>query len=225
MVSTPVEQFKVLIVKQKNCRLKRPHPLMTAYDNELKALFKKTFPRKKKFDASLLDKAQVEAILAKYKPLADAIMERIRVTSEKLEKRLTELAQDIPVAPMGDSWSVYESIYKGAYRSQGFGAEKYLQQSAELAAMTPAAYGIPFKFEDNGGSRNVLVNLDEVHCEVLQRKPGPSLAEIVRTCWARGVNPRVYYPFLPHDFEERNGFDYFGKQLSREQQHGVVHSC
>ena len=36
---------------------------------------------------------------------------------------------------------------------------------------------------------------------------GPSLVEQVRMSWRRGVNPRVYNPFLPVGFEEKHGLD------------------
>jgi len=42
------------------------------------------------------------------------------------------------------------------------------------------------------------------------RRPGPTLREQVRLCWKRGVNPRVYSPFLPHGYEQSVGLDYFG---------------
>lgn len=39
------------------------------------------------------------------------------------------------------------------------------------------------------------------------------LVETVRKCWARGVNPRVYFPFLPHGYEAQHGLDYFGNKV------------
>ena len=41
----------------------------------------------------------------------------------------------------------------------------------------------------------------------------PLLREQVRRSWARGVNPRVFNPFLPHGYEEQEGIDYFGRDL------------
>jgi hypothetical protein len=42
-----------------------------------------------------------------------------------------------------------------------------------------------------------------------------TLREWVRRCWKIGSNPRVYNPFLPHGFEEREGISYHGEDLRR----------
>lgn len=57
----------------------------------------------------------------------------------------------------------------------------------------------------------VWVGVDEVGLEVARRLPGETLREWVKACWAAGVNPRVYDPFLDPDFEERAGLDYQGR--------------
>lgn len=50
--------------------------------------------------------------------------------------------------------------------------------------------------------------------ELAKRSPrGMPFAEVVRLAWAKGANPRVYWPMLPHGYEEKNGFDHFGRKL------------
>ena len=52
---------------------------------------------------------------------------------------------------------------------------------------------------------------------LLRYKPKLSLCEWVRLCWKRGVNPRVYNPFLPVGYEEKVGLDFFGGEFRKEQ--------
>jgi hypothetical protein len=56
---------------------------------------------------------------------------------------------------------------------------------------------------------------EDLDIEVLRLKPDIPLRETVRLCWKRGVNPRVYMPFLPHGYEEQEGLDRFGGERNR----------
>ena len=63
---------------------------------------------------------------------------------------------------------------------------------------------------------------DAVDAEILRRCPPPTLREQVRRSWARGVNPRVFNPFLPHGYEEQVGIDFFGRDLRGDLRAKVV---
>ena len=60
---------------------------------------------------------------------------------------------------------------------------------------------------------HVMVPTTELGGEILTRKPERPLREYVRDCWRRGVNPRVYLPFLPYGYEAEVGIDEFGHDL------------
>ena len=47
------------------------------------------------------------------------------------------------------------------------------------------------------------------------RKPVQSFKDQIKSCWKRGVNPRVYNPFLPAGLEEKLGLDYFGGEKAK----------
>jgi hypothetical protein len=68
---------------------------------------------------------------------------------------------------------------------------------------------------DIGGSRcfGLFVKTTEQDLAILDSKPEPGLRDIVQFCWRSGANPRVYFPFLPHGFEEENGLDFFGNDV------------
>ena len=212
--------------------------LHAAYVAELYAALKQIAPRVKvKREASFDEYPSLEAselhrrlekrgaagavlgdlILSKYKPLmherADALYREVT----RLKKLLDELA---PLAEVrrGDEWYYLDSRRAGDYRSQGYSALHYAKGSVQLVADVARAEG----FVDDVDLVVLTVDdvvlaavrvADAVDAEILRRCPPPPLREQVRRSWARGVNPRVFNPFLPHGYEEQVGIDYFGRDL------------
>jgi len=212
--------------------------LHAAYVAELYAALKQLAPRAKvKREASFDEYPSLEAselhrqlekrgpagaalgdlILAKHKPLmherADALYREVT----RLKKLLDELA---PLAEVrrGDEWYYLDSRRAGDYRSQGYSALHYARGSVQLVADVARAEG----FVDDVDLVVLTVDdvvlaavrvADAVDAEILRRCPPPPLREQVRRSWARGVNPRVFNPFLPHGYEEQVGIDYFGRDL------------
>lgn len=137
------------------------------------------------------------------------------------DRRNALLDQLVPT--VGTSWTVVHEVSENAYRTQGHGAMKYARGEAEEHADALAAAGIPVAVAEvsypsavqNGRPlRAVVVNAqctgydaEAVHRRALLEG---SIVEWVRRCWARGLNPRVYNPHLPHGFEEQYGLDYLG---------------
>lgn len=119
-----------------------------------------------------------------------------------------------------------------SYGSQGYGARRYAEGAAEMRADgfrvagyevrttfvhpgTPMpANGGPFPAVDCRGHYLVEADVKEdLDVEIVHRRSPPTLREVVRMCWKRGVNPRVYNPFLPWDYEKQEGLDQFGNDL------------
>jgi len=148
----------------------------------------------------------------------------------KINKLLDGLAKELPVQ-VSKNWKKYDSVWESTYSSQGFGSYKYAKERAEKIADDIKVNGVPVKieietkkFEGSGSifsSRNshstfnIYVKADKVNREILKRKPGVTFREWIRLCWKRGVNPRVYNPFLPHGLEEKLEIDYFGNDLRK----------
>lgn len=165
-----------------------------------------------------------DSIAAKYKPRfherADALYHELG----RLKKLLDELA---PLAELrrGDEWHHLDSRRAGDYPSQGYGALKYAEGSVQLVADVARVEGfvdgvdLVVLTSATGGEYNDDVVIaavrvaDAVDAEILRRCPPPSLREQVRLCWKRGINPRVFSPWLPHGYEEREGLDFFGRDL------------
>ncbi len=128
----------------------------------------------------------------------------------------------------GNKQIALEMHYPGSWRSTCQGAH-YAKGAAQadmdraLFAGIPCdvvaiCYWSPDLASDSVHTREVegcwtaVVSVDnpEVDKEILRYAPAPSLVEQVRLSWARGCNPRVFNPFLPHGFEEKHGITYQG---------------
>lgn len=104
----------------------------------------------------------------------------------------------------------------GSYHTQGLGAARYARGAVEGEADTARSYGLSVEIhyrKDELGTVEAWANTTELGAFLLKYKPGPSLREQVRLWWARGVNPRVYMPFLPVGYEGSVGLGQFGHDL------------
>lgn len=138
-----------------------------------------------------------------------------------VEEQLLALAraEDV-VVPVTDEWTLINYVFVGTYSTQGYGAEKYAKVHANSIVDDAKHAGLDIKLEeaysDAIGGRRTLIGWEVWAMttpdgkELLTRKPGLPLREVVRRYWAQGCQPRVRFPSLPHDFEEKNGLDYFG---------------
>ena len=92
--------------------------------------------------------------------------------------------------------------------SQGYGSHKYAHAAAQQYVDTAQIHSIEAEvvcgaFDDH----DVTANCTPESWTVLKAKPGQSLREWIKSCWLRGVNPRVYMPFLPYEIEEKLDLD------------------
>jgi hypothetical protein len=138
---------------------------------------------------------------------------------DKIIAALDREAQKTALESSDVCWSLFKSVSPSDYRSQGLGANSYARGSADMAKLTAEYHGISthLRFTQRhiikdyvSEAYEVWVALPPEQVEILSRKPGPPLRELVKHCWKTGVNPRVYCPFLPYDYESQAGIDYFG---------------
>ena len=176
-----------------------------------------------------LSEERIAEIRAPFQAEANRVMDQHSARTKQIEAGLNELAPYAEVRP-GEP-RAFTRIYGSSYSTQGFGAQRYAQNSAELQADRCRHYGIEVEVRAvgerpkcSGGpywsgacwSPDYEVHAaveSDVDVEILRRRPGPTLRESVRLCWKRGVNPRVFNPFLPHGYEERVGLDFFGNEV------------
>lgn len=184
------------------------------------ALFKSMFPKRKKIDLDAIkDVPEFTAIYERWKAKADAVMADHRKAEEDFDAKLIDEAlEEIPATTF--LGQVYTSSASN-YRSQGFGASNYAEKAAESKADIARFNGfhaevrpVGSEHRTNDGCRyqdyGVFVNTTDIGWEMLMRRPGPTLRDWLKMCWKRGVNPRVFNPFLSVGLEEKYGIDYFG---------------
>jgi len=222
-----LDRFEMLF--NRLSRLKRPKSfdvLQAEYDEGERRMFKEWFPRRK-----------FKRLLLLGRPLWAEYNERLRKRAEALgakrdkcvgliEKRLRELAEGIDLESAEGEPRLCEEVWVGTYYSTGRG-EYYARANAQGYLEHARSYRVQGelrqKYWEEGGPKyygvrswQVWLQVSEVGVEVLKRKQGQTVREFVRRCWAKGVNPRVYYPGLRPGYEEQVGLDYFGHDLKLE---------
>jgi hypothetical protein len=153
--------------------------------------------------------------------LGEAVQETLLQLDEvSKELRATALLCDIQP---GDLELRLTSVCTVSYNSQGFSASQYAKGAAEMSADAARLANVPVSVVRRLQAPtlpwssapleywDVVVRVQEqLDFEILKLRPEPPLKEQVRLCWARGVNPRVYNPFLPYGYEKENGITYEG---------------
>ena len=178
------------------------------------ALLKRPGKRKLTLAAAhdlLLVCGELDAIQAPYIAREKALYDAIKPAAEAFRAA----AAVLPGPVLGKNPVAVHSVYAASYTSAG---ERYNRGRAELYVAELAAVGIPAKVSDTaeGGYWKVLVSVEDPELDAeLVKFAGPPMRETVRLAWKLGLNPRVYFPFLPHGFEEANGLDYFGGETKR----------
>lgn len=209
--------------------------LQAEYDAAVVAAAKALRKRSKKnlddpqIARAVLPEEMVAKIAAPFKERAQAIDDAQRQQRE-IEREALETLADQAEVRSGDKQLILYTAWSSTYSSQGFGATSYARGAAEQHADVVRFYNIAVDVVEvnacsveswpNSSMRwadfNVVVHVEsELDVEILQRKPGLPLREQVRLCWKRGVNPRVYNPYLPAGYEEKVGLDYHGGEVKR----------
>lgn len=151
---------------------------------------------------------------------------------EKCKKLMHKVADKLEPVQC-QRYHLYETVWESSYSSQGFGSYSYASRRAEMVMAEVELLGISVKLKEettyyertgapffSKGSHTVFkiyVQADKLNREILKYKPSMSVRDVVKMCWKKGVNPRVYYPLLPYGFEEKVGLDYFGNDIKEKQ--------
>lgn len=136
----------------------------------------------------------------------------------EMNKELNRLAQEEEI-PTTEELNIIYTVWTSDFSSQGYGASKYAKESAQNYANKCIFQNLKAEVKPTDQGYGVYTNTTEIGWDMIQRRPGPSLKEWIKSCWKAGTNPRVYNPFLPYGIEEKLGLDYFGNEI---QQKGTV---
>lgn len=218
------EQFRRLLELRRSINKSRGEfveECKRAYTDEIETLWRTHSVKGKKKARGTFNLTLVETH-ADYAPLCSPIRERYitkikahrdwcRSIDEQCIRRMTELSESLELIKAGPREYAVSSV--DSYRTQGYGASKYARGVADLEALHCQHYNVTTRIHEASGRFIVYVELDELSVEILRMRPGLTLRDEVKACWRRCLSPRVYYPFLPHGYEEENGLTYQGTDI------------
>lgn len=156
-------------------------------------------------------------IWRKWSERAEVVCREARTGRAAIEANLKEEAARAEIPPF-EGLSLYRQVDSGCYRSMGWGEHQYARAEAEDHADKARAYGLEAHIREvlmvegrsaTGETFRVIdyqiwVSTTQAGVELLRRKPGrETMAEWVRKCDRRCVNPHVYMPFLSSEEAER----------------------
>lgn len=190
-----------------------------SFKGEVEARWRKENPRKVYTWAKAAASAWYKETYDKALAGLNEIFERHDLENAALDKQLAELALDLPLERT-ETEVRWDFNYDSHYASQGYGAASYAKNSLRLKGLKAQLHGLDVDVREidpvaAAGSHcfGLFVKTTEENLAILDAKPEPGMREIVQFCWRSGANPRVYFPMLPHGFEERNGLDFFGNDV------------
>lgn len=136
------------------------------------------------------------------------------VKRAELEQLAISSARDTTIRTDGESHWYLGDVYADAFSTQTSPVH-YAEARAKILADDVRAAGVRAEVRQHEASTKlpffaVYVWCLEADLPILRKKPGLPFAEQVRLAWKYGANPRVFWPSLPHGFEEQHGIDFFG---------------
>lgn len=157
-----------------------------------------------------------ESFLAEWKPKLDAAEAKTKALADQL----------FDLAPSVEIYKADTSLVLRREDPDYRQGDAYSEGSCRLSAKKCEAYGVRAEVVrvapvENGRVRPAAYECrafvaEELDLEVLKRLHLP-VREQVRLCWSMALNPRVYWPMLPHGFEEREGIDFQGRDLRKPE--------
>lgn len=193
--------------------------MQAAFEAKCMASYKAKFPKRKFTMAKSQKDNQPEhgEIYKKWNEKFDVMCRQHRVDSDKLKASLDESAKNEPI-PAFDGMTLYATVDSGTYHSQGFGEHKYARADAEDRADKARAYGLTVYIREvliasgrdvcgwswRAIDYEVWISTNELGVEVLQHKSDKeTMTDWVKKCDARSVCPRVFFPFMNYEEEEK----------------------
>lgn len=161
---------------------------------------------------ALLGPARVADIFAPYKAAAQREDNKYKAAEHTLLEQIRATCELLTPEP-GEHQVRYSYCSEGTYASTGSGA-KYARAMMEIEAeMLPANLMPGVRLDDAHRRWECWIGVRDRELDLhIVRALKVDPVDLVRRCWAHGVNPRVYNPFLEHGFEAAHGLDFFGGQ-------------
>jgi len=193
--------------------------MQSAFESECKAAYKVKFPKRKFTMQRGFKDGQPEhgEIYKKWNEKGSSMWKEHHAAVEKIGEQLKEVAKTAEI-PAFNGMTIYKTVDSSNYQSQGFGEHRYAHADAEDHADKAKSYGLKAMIrkvlicegKDCCGwpyrviEYEVWVSTSLLGVEILEYKPDKeTMAEWVQKCDKRGVCPRVFFPFMNYEEEEK----------------------
>lgn len=167
----------------------------------------------------ILGEKTYQRIVTPFRDRADRLSKKNRREFKKIEGLLYKLAPLVPIYQSFTETKLIRLFSASTYSTQP-ASVNYARQRCEIEyEYLTSQLKVPLnRIQANRGFgvefQLVGCLLEELDVKAIRYAyPGPDMVTFVRSCWQKGVNPRVFNPFIPYGFEERHGFDYYGREL------------
>ena len=161
-----------------------------------------------------LSKENLTEIRQPYQEIFNNRIESRKNAKEKMKLLLNEIAKTYEIKK-SDNMVCIKSCHGSMYNSQGFGSNKYAENNLsenklllELLGYKTEIKRIKGDFTDRWGIRNdnfeLWANITELDFYILNLQKFISVLDWAVLCWRKNVNPKVYFPFLSYEDNEKS---------------------
>ena len=219
----PREEFLTILDQLNEAKAQYPKPedREALFVEDIRRVYFEMFPKRRKFIGvhkfSKVHPEEYREILERHRKDIEVRYQETKKLETAFKEKLYDLAPKVEIRPSTER-NLRASVFESTYSSQGLGSRDYARKRAELWSLEAEVHGLGFDVEEKHVDKiccyfEVWFYCSEEDIQILSYKEGVSMREIVKWCWGNGVNPRVYFPFLPHGFEKEEGLDFFGNEL------------
>ena len=196
--------------------------LQRKFEEEVETAYRKRFPRRKySLSGCINENPQFHRDISdKYYLKFKELIKAYRAKEETLQREIEKTCENA-VIPTTERLYKHETTSASTYWSQGFGACSYARGSAESTLNHAKDYGLKGEIREvnshmvksgyphmnlpsvRSADYEVWLNTTKEGFKILQNKK-QSVLEWAIQCWRRGVNPKVYNPFLPDSIFDKS---------------------
>jgi len=176
---------------------------------DLDTIHGEIYPRRRIIKHSNIPTETIEATREKWQKRALAWYTCVLGRVAYLKRKMLASAVAVELVPQLEM-HVLKEVSSSEYRSQGRGAHKYAKGSAQIDVDLLVSCGFDAEIQSQRPFEDSDLTHYRVYADALPwqldvcRRRGGSMFDHCVGLWKRGINPKVYYPFLDDDVFDRS---------------------
>ena len=170
------------------------------FQDDLDRIHKEIYPRRRVIKWDAIPDEILDATRHKWQERAMVWFLCAKKRVKWLNGKLDRACLDVQITEVPE-----QIIYRSdSYQSQGYGADKYSRMDAENWAAPLIAEGWPARVFKEEFGYAVWCTLPDWGCDAVRRRSTQSVMNWAIGCWKKGVNPKVYSPFMSYEVWEKS---------------------